>query len=95
MSRRKAAAARAQRLSRPQGRVRPPEELVEKRDGRWWVRSLTGSSSTKPYTCPGCLRPIPPATPHVVAWPELKSLLSDDAINERRHWHTACWRRKV
>jgi hypothetical protein len=29
---------------------------------------------------------IPPATPHVVAWP------SDIGIDERRHWHTACWK---
>ena len=30
---------------------------------------ITGSSSTKPYRCPGCDQLIRPATPHVVAWP--------------------------
>lgn len=95
MSRRKAAAARAQRLSRPVGPRGPSEELVAKRDGQWWVRTQSGASATKTYTCPGCSRPIPSGAAHVVAWPQVKSLLSDEAIDERRHWHTACWRRKV
>jgi len=30
----------------------------------------------------------------VVAWPVEKALLSAEAIDERRHWHTACWSRK-
>jgi hypothetical protein len=51
------------------------------------VRSITGSGATKPYRCPGCDQLIRPATPHIVAWP------ADDAdADERRHWHTACWR---
>lgn len=93
MSRRKAAAARAQRRVGPPGARPGTERLETKRDGGWWVRSLTGSSSTKVYTCPGCLQPIRPATPHVVVWPEIKPLLSADALDERRHWHTDCWRR--
>jgi len=92
MSRRKAAAARAQRTRR--GGLPSSEQLTAKRDGRWWVRALTGSSSTKTYTCPGCQRPIRPGTPHVVAWPEIKPLLSADAVDERRHWHDFCWQRK-
>ncbi len=70
----------------------PPVE--RKADGEWFVRALTGSSSRSTYTCPDCHRPIPPATPHVVAWPVQKALLSAEAVDERRHWHTACWRRR-
>ena len=51
------------------------------------VRRITGSTSTKPYRCPGCDQLIRPVTPHVVAWP-----LADPEAGERRHWHTACWR---
>jgi hypothetical protein len=56
------------------------------------VRPVTGSAATKPYRCPGCRQVIRPATPHVVAWPVVGSLLSDSGLDERRHWHTACWR---
>ena len=35
------------------------------------------------------------ATPHVVVWPVEKALLSKDALEERRHWHTACWERRT
>jgi hypothetical protein len=86
------------RRSRPRGAKapdtaaseRPPqhERVEEWPDGDWMVRSITGSSSTKNYRCPGCDHEIRPATPHVVAWPvELGAGLDD-----RRHWHTACWR---
>jgi hypothetical protein len=67
--------------------------VVSKRDGDWYVRPLTGSASTKPYACPGCHRVIPMGTPHVVVWPVEKALLSADALDERRHWHTTCWER--
>ena len=54
------------------------------------MRAVSGSAATKPYRCPGCQQLIPPVTPHVVAWP-----VSEDADggDERRHWHTGCWRR--
>jgi len=79
------------RVARPAHRGFSTERVDAKRDGDWNVRPITGATSTKPYTCPGCHRPIPPATPHVVVWPVEKSLLSAAAIDERRHWHTACW----
>ena len=63
-------------------------------DGDWVVRSLSGSSSTKPYRCPGCLQPIPPATPHVVAWP-VEGTIQNAPLDERRHWHTSCWRARA
>ena len=55
------------------------------------VRRVTGSAATKPYRCPGCQQVIRPATPHVVAWPVHGSMFVDTGLDERRHWHTACW----
>jgi hypothetical protein len=52
------------------------------------VRSITGSSSTKPYRCPGCDQEIRPATPHLVVWPAE----GYGSIEDRRHWHSACWK---
>ncbi len=63
------------------------ETLEEHPDGLFRVRRITGSTSTKPYRCPGCDQEIRPATPHIVAWP-------DDGLDERRHWHTACWEKR-
>lgn len=71
-----------------------PERVEAKADGGWFVRRLAGSSAGKVYRCPGCEQVIRPATPHVVVWPEQKALLSESAIDERRHWHAACWSRK-
>ena len=31
---------------------------------------MPGAAATKAYRCPGCNQLIPPATPHVVAWPD-------------------------
>lgn len=56
------------------------------------VRQVTGSAATKAYRCPGCDQMIRPATPHTVAWPVEPSMFSDSALEERRHWHTPCWR---
>lgn len=70
------------------------EQVEHKADGQWHVRLVTGSATTKTYRCPGCSQTIAPATPHAVAWPVEKALLSDAAIDERRHWHTPCWKRK-
>ena len=64
-----------------------------KSDGRWIVRSVAGAAAVKQYRCPGCQQLIPPATPHVVVWPDVPGLLSASGIEERRHWHSACWRR--
>ena len=84
------------RRRRPRRAVNPAaaESLVPKNDGNWWVRPISGASSTKTYRCPGCQQSIAPATPHVVVWPEVKALLSAEAVDERRHWHNSCWARK-
>lgn len=69
-------------------------ERVEDRGGvRWHVRDLRGS--TKEYRCPGCHRTVAAGTAHLLVWPVEKALLSAEAIDERRHWHTACWRRRT
>lgn len=60
------------------------QSFEEHEDGFYIVRRITGSSSTKPYRCPGCDQMIPMATPHTVAWQE-----HDE--EGRRHWHNACW----
>ncbi len=63
------------------------ETLEEHDDGIYLVRKITGSSSNKPYRCPGCDHMIPMATPHTVAWLEYD-------VETRRHWHNACWAKK-
>ncbi len=68
-------------------------DRVERYDGQEYVvRAVTGSAATKAYRCPGCHQLIRPATPHTVAWPVVGSLFSDSGLDERRHWHTACWK---
>ncbi|GAB3908193.1 hypothetical protein GCM10029964_107570 [Kibdelosporangium lantanae] len=52
-------------------------------DGEWYVRSVTGSA--KVYRCPGCDHEIQAGVPHVVAWQ------ADGDVDDRRHWHRACW----
>ena len=63
------------------------DRIEEHPDGFFVVRMLTGSSSTKPYRCPGCDQMIPTATPHIVAWP-----VGDE--ENRRHWHKTCWNQR-
>lgn len=87
------------RRNRPKGRgpaAGQPEDrdittsfhtVEEHPEGIYTVRKITGSSSSKPYRCPGCDQLIPTATPHVVAW-------MDGDLESRRHWHTACWGKK-
>lgn len=57
------------------------------------VRRVRGSE--KSYRCPGCQQPIAPGTAHVVAWPAEHLLGARAALEERRHWHTACWDRRI
>jgi hypothetical protein len=83
---------------------RPPapraEDVEQAADGDWVVRPLTGAASTKNYRCPGCDQEIRPATPHVVSWPayprdsDLDGWDTDSAADQRRHWHTVCWRER-
>lgn len=58
------------------------------------MRTVAGAAAAKPYRCPGCDQIIVTGAPHVVVWPDLPSLGSTSPIEERRHWHTGCWRRR-
>lgn len=49
------------------------------------VRRVQPYQATKTYRCPGCGHPIPPGTGHIVVVPE--------RVEDRRHWHRACWDR--
>ena len=62
-------------------------------DGDWMVQRVTGSAATKTYRCPGCDMEIAIGSPHIVAWPDYLSG-AESAVDERRHWHTACWNRR-
>lgn len=63
-----------------------------KRDGDHVVRNVPAGRATKIYTCPGCLHPIPPGTPHIVAWPhDAIGFGTESPVSQRRHWHTGCW----
>lgn len=53
----------------------------------WVVRPVAGQHATKEYRCPGCDHEIKAGTPHVVVW-------RADDVDNRRHWHTPCWRRR-
>lgn len=90
MSRRRPRSA-ASRRADGVGAAGTYETVEDWPDGQWAVRRLTGSSSTKPYRCPGCEQLIPTATPHLVAWPVEGTVLTGGP-EERRHWHPACWR---
>ncbi|MFC7406295.1 hypothetical protein [Georgenia alba] len=56
------------------------------------VREVAGSE--KSYRCPGCDQVVPPGLAHVVAWPTEHLLGTRAGLDERRHWHTSCWRAK-
>jgi hypothetical protein len=49
------------------------------------VQRVDAYRALKPYMCPACGNEIGARTGHVVAWP-------DGRPDERRHWHTHCWR---
>lgn len=52
------------------------------------VRFVQPYEAAKSYVCPGCNRTIEPGRGHVVTVPR-------DAPDLRRHWHRACWERRV
>ncbi|GGK85986.1 hypothetical protein Sme01_39290 [Sphaerisporangium melleum] len=69
--------------------LRGMERVEEGPDGEWKVRNVSGAASGKVYRCPGCDQEIPSGLPHVVSWPNWVG-----GEGERRHWHTACWRKR-
>src|SRR5690606_3305131 len=65
--------------------------VEEGRDGAsWYVRDVVGSG--KSYRCPGCDQLIATQTPHLVVWEQDGLFGADAALEDRRHWHTSCWR---
>ncbi|MET8170895.1 ATP/GTP-binding protein [Streptomyces clavifer] len=55
----------------------------------WSVRPVSGAHAAgKRYRCPGCDQEIASGVPHLVAWPEY------GGVDDRRHWHKACWNAK-
>jgi hypothetical protein len=54
-------------------------------DGEWVVRPIAASEEAKGYRCPGCDHTIAASLSHLVAW-------RPGAEDDRRHWHTPCWR---
>jgi hypothetical protein len=67
------------------------ESVQADRDGEWLVRAIPGDAAAKTYRCPGCDQEIPPGVPHLVVWPADEHGAPDD----RRHWHTGCWRARA
>lgn len=61
--------------------------------GDYQVQRVRGSAKT--YTCPACLQMVPAHTPHIVAWPEEAPFGRPYGVDARRHWHTACWNRRL
>ncbi len=86
---------------RPSKHLRPPRPLsttfarsVQKSDGCWVVTGVTAERAIKTYLCPGCNRDIGVGEPHLVVWPDLPGIGSSSALDDRRHWHNACWTRR-
>jgi hypothetical protein len=77
---------------RPPPRAAPlgPERIESWPDGDWVVRPTPGAAAVKEYRCPGCDQEIYPGTAHLVVWPA-----EAPGVTERRHWHTACWQRRL
>jgi hypothetical protein len=67
-----------------------PERTESAPDGDWVIRLVPGAASTKTYRCPGCDQEILPGVGHLVAWPA-----DTPGPAGRRHWHTACWDRRL
>ena len=85
---------------RPSKHLRPPRPLDTSRHvsrrvtsaGSFLVREVPGGRALKPYTCPGCNSPIPVGMAHLVAWPEEPGFGFESGLEQRRHWHSHCWR---
>ncbi|MFZ0833350.1 MAG: hypothetical protein WAM92_09735 [Mycobacterium sp.] len=54
------------------------------------VRPVAAARAAKWYRCPGCDHEIRSGTAHVVVWPA-----DIGGVDDRRHWHTACWRHRA
>ncbi|MCR8671153.1 hypothetical protein [Agrococcus sp. HG114] len=65
---------------------------IERRGGaEWHVQPMSAAAAAKDYVCPGCGGAVQRGTAHVVVW-RADSIFGERAIEDRRHWHTGCWR---
>jgi hypothetical protein len=64
--------------------VSPEHSWTEDDDGED-VRHVQPYQAVKAYRCPGCDHEIRPGEGHEVVVPRA-------APQDRRHWHTGCWR---
>ena len=74
-------------VSRSRGGIR----VEQTNDGEWAVRPVI---SEKQYRCPGCNQMIAPSVNHLVAWQRDSWRGEQAGLDDRRHWHTACWSRR-
>ncbi|MFA5708631.1 hypothetical protein [Mycolicibacterium sp.] len=85
--------AKRQGPHRPLGMPLAQQRIEVGADGHdYAVRQVAAARATKVYRCPGCDQEIRPGVAHVVVWP---ADLGEDAIADRRHWHTACWGKRA
>ncbi|MBB5079913.1 ATP/GTP-binding protein [Nonomuraea sp. NPDC050547] len=82
--------ARRKESTRPNAFPSTTDRVEEWPDGEWKVRMLSGAGAAKDYRCPGCDQEIKAGQPHLVSWPNWTG-----GDEERRHWHTACWRKRL
>jgi hypothetical protein len=88
----------AKRRTPPRGQrslppLTSPRRVERGPDGyEYEVKPVAGSRATKTYRCPGCDHEIRPGVAHVVVWP---ADAGESAVDERRHWHTACWANRM
>lgn len=68
-------------------------QLEHRGQQEWMVQAMPSDAAGKTYLCPGCHQQIAPGVAHTVVWPRLAGIGSASAVEERRHWHTACWQR--
>ncbi|ULE31617.1 hypothetical protein [Mycobacterium sp. IDR2000157661] len=81
--------ARRRRSSRPPAPPPAPRRIETGPDGYdYEVRPVAAARATKTYRCPGCDHEIRPGTAHLVVF---EAHLGERAVDDRRHWHTACW----
>jgi hypothetical protein len=74
-------------------RIRAGVRRVEtKRGHRFVVQPISEKNAQKEYRCPGCDLIVPPGQAHIVAWEEHSLFGADRGVEDRRHWHSHCWR---
>lgn len=90
--------ARRRSRKRPYGQEHPEPDIERARGGRYVEEGHDGTwtvqrvrSAQKSYTCPGCHQVIGPGTAHVVAIAQDTFFGAWAEIEDRRHWHSACW----